>query len=551
MQVVYLPALDANMTEAVVCSWLKEEGQVVRAGEPLFEVETDKANIEVEAETAGMLRMIVAPVGTKVPVLGIVAFIGSADEPVPDPEQWDALVPKAAAISDTPRATGAGARSGEAGVTGSAPAGGAPVAAERVKASPAARRLARESGMALTAVTPSGSRGEVTRADVDRAIRRGTGAPATALLRTDEPATAGAVDPVFVSMLRRDPESFRSLSSATKIGLYRQNGAAIGDGVRIELGALVIADEIRIGAASTIGADSAIDCRRFSLGRLSVLGKRTRASCNSISIGDALWAKDDVMIGGGGGGQSRASLAVGDACFFGEGCYLNAGEPLVLGDEVCIGSRAMLFTHSHWQSVLRGYSSRFGPIEVEDHVFIGNNVFVFPGVRIGSESTVMVNSFVAVDVPPRAFVGGVPAQVVRHIEQPSRAQQIEIMRAQLAELAQALGESGRPVAARESGEVTILELDSGESIRFAPDWNAAVVSAAERVVVLTFAEEEISSLAPSATIFDLAGSRVYGKQDALSDDVREFCRRRGIRFRPYAWRHRVGHFEGEVFYPRR
>ena len=543
MQVVYLPALDANMTEAVVCSWLKEEGQTVRAGEPLFEVETDKANIEVEAESAGTLRMIVAPVGTVVRVLGIVAFIGSADEPVPDPEQWEALAPKAPAIHDTGRETST--------VAGATAAGPTEVAAGRIKASPAARRWARERGIALAAVTPSGSRGEVTRADVDRAIHQGTGATATAPPRDAEMATAGAVDPAFVAMLRSDPEAFRSLSSETKVALYRKNGAAIGERVRMEPGALVLADEIRMGAASIIGADSTIDCNRFALGRLSVLGRRTRARCDSISIGDALWAKDDVMIGGGGGGQSRASLTAGDACFFGEGCYLNAGEPVILGDEVCIGSRAMLFTHSHWQSVLRGYSSRFGPIEVEDHVFIGNNVFVFPGVRIGTESTVMVNSFVAVDVPPRAFVGGVPAQVVRHIEQPSRAQQIEIMRAQFAELAQALSDSGRGVVSRESGEAAVLGLDSGESVRFLPTWRAAAVPGDERVIVLTFAEEEIATVAPLSTVFDLSASRVYGKQDALSDDVREFCRRRGIRFRPYAWRHRVGHFEGEVFYPRR
>jgi acetyltransferase-like isoleucine patch superfamily enzyme len=543
MQVVYLPALDANMTEAVVRAWLKEEGQGVRAGEPLFEVETDKANIEVEAEASGTLRRIVAREGTKVPVLGVVAFIGAADEPIPDPEQWEALVPKASAsIYDAPV-------SASQTKVGAAPGSWATAAGKRVAASPAARRLAAEHGIALEAITASGSRGEVTRADVDDAIRRG---PATtAAPREAGTAAAGTVDPAFVAMLRRDPGAFRSMSSESKVALYRQNGAAIGERVRIEPGALVIADEINIGAAASIGADSTIDCKRFVLGRLSGLGERTRARCRSISIGDALWAKDDVVIGGGGSGQAQASLMVGDACFFGEGSYLNAGEPLVLGDEVCIGSRAMLFTHSHWQSVLRGYASRFGPIEVQDHVFIGNNVFVFPGITIGADSTVMVNSFVAVNVPPRSFVGGVPAQVVRHIEEPSRERQVEIVRAQLPELVQTLRESGRDVSERNEGDVAILGLGTGESIRFVPEWNAAAISGADRTVVLTFAEEEISTVTPPTTVFDLNGSRVHGKQDALSDEVREFCRRRGIRFRPFAWRYGVGHFEDEVFYPRR
>jgi len=542
MLVVYLPALDANMTEAVVCAWLKEEGQAVRAGEPLFEVQTDKANIEVEAEGSGTLRRIVAQAGTKVPVLGVVAFIGAADEPIPNPEEWEALAPKASAAIHAP------GRSASSAKASPAPKSPETAAGRQVAASPAARRLAREHGIALDAITPSGSRGEITRADVDSAVRRG--AERTTATR-DAGTAIGIVDPAFVAMLRRDPEAFRSLSSETMVALYRQNGAVIGEQVRIETGALVIADEIRIGAASTIGADSTIDCQRFALGRLSALGKRTRACCHGISIGDALWSKDDVMIGGGGAGQSRASLTAGDACFFGDGCNLNAGEPLLLGDEVCIGSRAMLFTHSHWQSVLRGYASRFGPIEVQDHVFIGNNVFVFPGVTIGVDSTVMVNSFVAVNVPPRTFVGGVPAQVVRHIVQPSREEQIEIIRTQLPELGQALSEGGRAVFRRDEGEVAVLALHAGESIRFLPEWDGTAISGSDRTVVLTFANEEIHTVAPSATVFDLNASRVYGKQDALSDDVREFLRRRGIRFRPFAWRHGVGHFEGEVFYPRR
>ncbi len=543
MLVVYLPALDANMTEAVICSWLKEEGQEVRAGEALFEVETDKANIEVEAESAGTLRKIVAPAGTTVPILAVVGFIGGADEPVPDPSEWEALAPKpTAAIQDSGKAPSVP----KAGPTAEPPA---TATGKRVAASPAARRLAREHGISIDAIPPSGSRGEVTRADVEKAARGGGAAPAA--IAAAGTAATGIIDPAFVAMLRRDPAAFRAMSSETKVALYVQNGAAIGEGVRIESGALVIADEIRIGAESSIGPDSMVDCKRFTLGRLSALGKRTRASCHTISIGDALWSKDDVMIGGGGAGQSQASLTAGDACFFGEGCYLNAGEPLTLGDEVCIGSRAMLFTHSHWQSVLRGNASRFGPIEVQDHVFIGNSVFVFPGVTVGSDSTVMVNSFVAVNVPPRTFVGGVPAQVVRHIDQPGREEQVEIMRTQLPDLELALADSGRAVTRRDEGEAAVLGLDSGESIRFLPKWNAAALSGSERTVVLTFTDEEISAVGPSVTVFDLSASRVHGRQDALSDEVREFCRRRGIRFRPFAWRHGVGHFEGEVFYPRR
>ena len=83
MQSVVLPILDANMTHGVVRAWFKREGDAVRAGEPLFEVETDKVNAEVEAEVSGVLRRIVAPEATRVPVLALLAFVGAADEAVP------------------------------------------------------------------------------------------------------------------------------------------------------------------------------------------------------------------------------------------------------------------------------------------------------------------------------------------------------------------------------------------------------------------------------------------------------------------------------------
>jgi acetyltransferase-like isoleucine patch superfamily enzyme len=337
-----------------------------------------------------------------------------------------------------------------------------------------------------------------------------------------------------------------------KVHLYRLHGAQIGEGVCIAPGAIIIAREIRIGAMSSIGADTVIECDRLCLGRLAALGKRTRVHCRRVQIGDALWSKEDVVIGGGGSDEPGAVFTAGDACFFGEGAYLNTCHPLHLGDEVCIGSRAMLFTHSHWQSVLRGYSSSFAPIEIGDHVFIGNNAFIFPGVTVGSGSTVTVNSFVALNVPPDTLVGGVPAQVIRHVAGPSRGEQIGIVRDRLMpDLTIALRERGRQVSHHAEGDTVTLELVEGVAVQFIREWDPAALPKRRRVVVLTFADAAAPVAPPGVTLFDLAATRVSGIQDELSDDVREFCRRRGIRFRPFAWRHGVGHFEGERFCSRR
>jgi acetyltransferase-like isoleucine patch superfamily enzyme len=560
MRPVVLPILDANMTHGVVRAWFKREGDTVRAGEALFEVETDKVNAEVEAEADGLLRHIAAPVGTRVPVLGIVAFIGAAEEAVPPEDTWSTL----AVAAGAPR----GAPSLEEMVS---PSPEPTQATGIIPASPAARRLARERGMALERLRGTGPRGEITRADVEAASAGGTGAG----MSVGE--SHAHVDPTFLQLLRTDPDAFRRLSSETKVRLYREHGAQIGEAVRIEPGAIVIAAEMVIGGAATIGADSAIECDRLYLGRLAAFGRRTRVRCRSVEIGEALWSKEDVVIGGGGSEEAGARLRAGDACFFGEGAYLNTCHPVTLGDEVCIGSRAMLFTHSHWQSILRNYPALFGPIDVGDHVFIGNNAFIFPGVRIAAAATVMVNSFVAVNVPAATLVGGVPAQVIRHVVAPTRAEQLAIVRDRLIpELAARLTERGYVIASsglamrsdpmgsgpaektppagpsRQGSGETTLTVEGAGVLRFTDAWDGAAAAAqGARTVVLTFIDGAAPAIGTGVTLFDLAGSRVVGVQDGLSDEVREFLRRRGIRFRPFAWRYGVGHFDGDRFCERR
>lgn len=74
---VRLPKLSASMREGMIVAWLKREGETVKKGEPLFQVETDKAVMEVESPTTGVLERIVKGVGQKVPVDTIVAVIST------------------------------------------------------------------------------------------------------------------------------------------------------------------------------------------------------------------------------------------------------------------------------------------------------------------------------------------------------------------------------------------------------------------------------------------------------------------------------------------
>ena len=81
---VIMPLLGQTMEEGTITKWLKQEGDSIEKGEPLLEVMTDKANMEVESPASGIVRKILAAEESAVPVQEMIAIIGSADEPIDD-----------------------------------------------------------------------------------------------------------------------------------------------------------------------------------------------------------------------------------------------------------------------------------------------------------------------------------------------------------------------------------------------------------------------------------------------------------------------------------
>ncbi len=153
-KVIVMPKLGLTMTEGTVSKWLKAEGDAVKEGEPLFEVETDKLTNTIEASASGTLLKIAVPEGGEAKCLEPVAVIGEPGE--------DA----AALIGGE---SSAGAAPAPAAAPAAAPAEAAAVASrsgERVLASPAAKKLARELGIDLSLVPGTGPKGRVTEEDV-------------------------------------------------------------------------------------------------------------------------------------------------------------------------------------------------------------------------------------------------------------------------------------------------------------------------------------------------------------------------------------------------
>ena len=134
---VIMPKMGQTMEKGKIIKWLKKDGEEVRRGDPLLEIETDKTTIEVEARESGRLR-ILAEEGEEVPIATTIAYIIKEGEPIPEgkkPGEDELKKAKAAAI-------------------------------KRVKASPLARKIAEERGVDLTKVQGTGLGGRITKDDV-------------------------------------------------------------------------------------------------------------------------------------------------------------------------------------------------------------------------------------------------------------------------------------------------------------------------------------------------------------------------------------------------
>ncbi|TPI07664.1 biotin/lipoyl-binding protein, partial [Mesorhizobium sp. B4-1-3] len=175
---VILPKVDMDMATGQISRWFAEEGARVKKGDVLFEIETDKAAMEIDAPASGTLRNITGKERVDIPVGEPVAWIYADDEvySAETPQKKAPISPPVGEMSAKPTEGGAVPPTSHSfappsGLPAISPSGGeisqSPIVA---RATPLARRLAREAGLAIAGIAGSGPRGRVVRADVEAAV---------------------------------------------------------------------------------------------------------------------------------------------------------------------------------------------------------------------------------------------------------------------------------------------------------------------------------------------------------------------------------------------
>ncbi|HCI78831.1 MAG TPA: hypothetical protein DHW02_03990 [Ktedonobacter sp.] len=199
MKTVDMPKMGDTMEEGKILRWIKQEGDTVKKGEPVAEVETDKVNIEIESFTSGVLRKILVQEGESAPIGANIALVGAADEPLPgdngsssstpvatQPASSSASMsnagvekadtaPKSVAVNGTTASTSAA--TSVAATNGETAA--APVSTGRTFISPIARRLAEEHQLDYRKIQGTGPNGRIIKMDVE-AVLAAQPAPTTA-----------------------------------------------------------------------------------------------------------------------------------------------------------------------------------------------------------------------------------------------------------------------------------------------------------------------------------------------------------------------------------
>ena len=326
---VVMPKLSEAMESGKIIKWLKKEGDRVQAGDILAEVETDKADVEMEAFGGGVLRKILAQAGEKTPVGALIGVIAEPSDDIsallagaPAPAAAPAAAPgPSAAPVVAPAGAGTGAAVRAVTRPEPAPAAAVPagVTAGRVKASPLAKKIAAQSGVDLRLLQGTGPGGRIIRRDVEQAsTRAGAAMPATAGMAVAGPEYEDRpLSPIRATIAKRMPlskapvphfyvtsevamdrawelrEELNALEDQPKISIndFVVRAAALTLMKHPEINASFQGDAVRVWRRAHIGIAVALedglitpvlrDCQAKSLAQIAVeardLAERTRA----------------------------------------------------------------------------------------------------------------------------------------------------------------------------------------------------------------------------------------------------------------------------------
>lgn len=356
---VVMPKLGFDMREGVLVSWLKQVGDEIQKGDIIAEIESDKATLELESQVAGTLLKLLESEGAVVPIGAHLAIVGAEGEDVSGidaaaPPSRDADEEAVMEVETAPPAASATpSTEGESALDADFPEG--------VRASPVARRIAREHGVDLQAVSGSGPNGRIRRADVEEFLDR----------QEREPTPAAAPQPVTAEIR---PEDVVEEASRLRQAIARRMAAS-----KTTVPHFYVTNEIDMAPALALRKQvNALleEEQKISVNDLIVkaaaLALRDFPSINSSFAGDKFIRHQQINVG--------SAVAV-------------EGGLLTVVQQNTDSSSLTKIADDHKQMIARARSGRIHPGDVQGATFTVSNLGGFD-----------VDHFIAIINPPEAAI---------------------------------------------------------------------------------------------------------------------------------------------------
>lgn len=321
--------------------------------------------------------------------------------------------------------------------------------------------------------------------------------------------------------------SWPNRTSNEKIEYYKKIGYKIGKNVTFADGSLIIANSVEIADDVTIAANTILEAGEIKIEQGVHIGNNCTLVASRLHFGEETRLAENVNVDLSGGRHADSNLITGRGCLIASQVYINVAHQVLLGNEVALSPRAMIFTHSFWQSILEGYSSVFGPVKVEDNAWVGAAAQILPNVTIGSGSILTSNSVAIAHIKKEAVAAGNPARIIREqIKKKKTAIQVKTT------LNEALGQFAQELQSRgiktnynsENFKLTYIYDDLEGKIEI------GYTKQAKSTDLLTVLKrEDIPNLTDHKALV-IESKKIYGTLNFVENLWLGYLRRRGIRF---------------------
>tara|TARA_R110000765_G_scaffold12488_1_gene38463 strand:- start:84 stop:941 length:858 start_codon:yes stop_codon:yes gene_type:complete len=261
---------------------------------------------------------------------------------------------------------------------------------------------------------------------------------------------------------------------------------------------MIKAEYKNIHDSVVIGENVSIECEKVTVGKYSRIGNNVKIKCKELIIGNHFYAADNVEIGRGGCTGPNSVVKIGNGVGIFENVIINPSESVEIGDNCGIGAEVMIWTHGAWLDITKGFPSEFGPVKIGDNVWLPARSIVLPNVVVGNNVVIGTNSLVNKSLPDGCLAAGIPCKVIREDMYP-----------------------------KELGEKELKTMV--ESIL--SDWNVLCKHKGITRTIETIYENGIIILNQGyeQTIYNVVDKEVDGAVNIVSEDLRDYLRRRGIK----------------------